>query len=254
MAPIKNRTSFSEFQQRKEFPMTNGIHEGHVFLTPLNPTSEQIRQYEEAVQKFNNEKKPNSLMKACLLALRFRNHKDDDGFITVMQSARYTTGGIEHCYTELQSDADFLAQNLSEEFTVIREKLECIASADGVPKTCEEAMKYPECYFEHHVKVQKKVDPQLLATKEELDLLVNISDDIQTQLGIPVPFSHNKRNECQRFLNERHRKCGSIESYRLINCLVDSINKSEVFEKSKVISEYVPLDTFTDLDKGWIDF
>lgn len=66
------------------------LHEIHIFLTDLNPTSEKLASYNKAVDEWNakNSGLP-YLMKACFLALVFRTPDNKEKVVKVMQSARY---------------------------------------------------------------------------------------------------------------------------------------------------------------------
>ena len=73
------------------------LHEIHIFLADLNPTSEKLAQYNQAVEDWNHvnvglSTSSRSLgypMKACFLALVFRAPDGTENVVKVMQSARY---------------------------------------------------------------------------------------------------------------------------------------------------------------------
>jgi len=264
MTEVINRIHDIEgFLQANPCPEINGVYEGHIFFSCLNPSKELIEAYTKATDQINEfrvQSAPSpttaSKIKACVLALNFRGV----GYVVVLQSARYFhADNLRQAIAELQRDADeyteyFTKRNI--DIQVFREKLECLASCSGVPKTDQEAKKFSK-YFEFHIRIRRKndnvIDP---VSDEELKELEEISERLSAEFNCPVPLSYNKakESEFQRYLNVRFRGVGSDQCKENVDAVVQAIEASKNFKWEKTISEYVPFDTLTALDKGWIDF
>jgi hypothetical protein len=203
-------------------------------------------------------------IKACHLALDFRGK----GFVRVMQSARYFVAhSMDQAIAELHKEADMYTELIAEvykngelnieedgKFQVVREKLETLASSHGVPVSDQDAANFNK-YFEFHIRLSRKDETDITpVSDEEVAELQAISQEFTERFGVPVPLSYNKTNEHQRFLNVRFRKTGSHNAREFVQQIVDAINSSVSFKWVKTISEYVPYDSFTSLDEGWIDF
>lgn len=259
MTSIQNRIlDLSGYKKKSPSPNIGGTFEIHIFMTPLNPNHEIVQKYIQVTEQINKERgsiDPNcTLIKPCLLALDFRGK----GYVHVMQSSRYCNySNLDEAISECNKEADLYHKKFQEQdvpITIIREKLEALASSSGVPVTDEEAKIYPK-YFEFHIRLKRKNNDTISpVTQEELTELTKISDRFTRVFNTPVPISYNKINEHQRYLNIRFRNVGSQTSRLRVSEIVDEINKAEYFEWVKTISEYVPYDSFTELDRGWIDF
>jgi hypothetical protein len=226
------------------------LHEIHIFLMPLNPSDEDVSRYEKAVDEWNlahpDAKKP---MKACLLALEF----EDAGWIKVMQSSRYVLSNDKsHVVSECHADAQFFCER---GFDVAREKIE--ASADGIvgiPILKEDADKWPGKYFEFHIRVERTDKDEM--TEEEQGCLKALSESFTEELGVPVPLSYNalkgSDGKRQRYLNLRVRS-GLEDADQQVREVTAAI-KNKGLRVVKTIREYVWYDSYTGMDKGWIDF
>lgn len=244
-------------------------HEIHHFLLPLNPDEETLQRYYDAVDEWNKTVLPTldvegmhqkTPMKPCYLALIFRkDHQEQE--VCVMQSARYVRCNdpnkvVQQCHADT---AYFQSKGLE----VVREKIEASAyGINGIPLTDKEAQKYPK-YFEFHIKVKRKDrDDCSPITTDEVDQLKNISLRFSSLYKVPVPLSFNKNKDKtnkdgkghQRFLNLRFRNQGLDSIKDRVNALKNSIDRDTDFTTTKIISEYVWFDTYTEMDRGWIDY
>lgn len=259
MASIQNRIEdVQKYFDENPSPEISGTFEIHIFMSPLNPSKEIIDEYNEATNIINKERRetdPNCiLIKPCLLALDFRGK----GYVTVMQSSRYYyCSNLRDAVAECNREADAYLKIFKERnvpITIIREKLETLASSEGVPVTDESSKKYPK-YFEHHIRVKRR-DGNTISpiTPDELQELNDISEKFTDEFCTPIPISYNKVSELQRYLNARFRNVGSETCKSRVADIINAINKTQNFEWVKTISEYVPYDSYTALDQGWIDF
>lgn len=244
-------------------PIIKGLSEIHIFFSPINPQPKTVEKFVEITEKINkkrHDEKGFIKIKPCHLSLDFK----DVGMVKVMQSSRYITSeNMHHIIKECYDEADVMQSmfneaykngEIDEEVSVIREKIEAIASADGVPKTNEEAKMFTR-YFEYHIKLKRKdaenVEP---ITDDEINDLVNLSKQLSNEFKRPVPLSFVNNCLHQRFLNVRFEDFGSIEGAKKVQLVVNAINDTEKFMWEKTISEYVWFDSLRSLDKGWIDF
>lgn len=257
MSEIKNRINdLTKYYKENPYPdITKSVFEIHVFFAPVNPDQQTIDKYVEVTKEINNDRANSgkNQTKACLLALEFR----DAGYVTVMQSSRYYhTDSMEKAIAECNYEADCYLEKFKKhgvKIDVIREKLETLASSNGVPKTDNDSLLYPK-YFEFHIRVAKKSNTNNDPISDvELQELEDISKKFTKQFDTPVPLSYNKLNEQQRYLNVRFRKIGSESARSQVDQIVQAINASENFVWVKTIAEYVPYDSFPELDIGWID-
>jgi uncharacterized FAD-dependent dehydrogenase len=254
--------TYPEFKGKHE---SEALHEIHIFLAPINPDANTVKRYTEACELWNrmNSGKQNfKPMKPCYLALEFRD-KDDQGNFTdvgtevcVMQSARYIqSNNMEYIVEQCHADAEFF---MLHGFDVLREKVEeSIYGIQGIPQTTEEMAQYPTKYFEFHMRVQKRfsaeTDP---ITEEEIKQLKRISFEFGQKFGIPIPLSYNKAKSLegvhQRFLNLRFRAIGAQEAIRRVREVQEAVNTQTQFMIGKIISEFVSIDSYEQLDNGWI--
>lgn len=275
---IKNRpVNLSEYDSYAidHTPVMTGklvpaMHEVHIFMTPLwigteEPDKKIIEKYHTIVKLFNeimHDAYPDfKIMKSPVLALNFK----DVGYVTVMQSSLYV----------LTDDKKFvinMAHQVAEifkfaGFNVVREKIEAsIYGINGIPQTTDEMLKYDDKYFEYHIRVQRKSDDvSKPLTVDEISELETISNDFTTKFNTPVPLSYNRSKQelmddssvfggYQRYLNVRFRHIGAVEACKFVSEITNTINETTSFKVVKVISEYVWYDTYTGMDKGWIDF
>jgi len=248
--------------------LQHGTYECHVFLSPVNPDDETVAIYNEATERINAKRlaknKNYGKMKPCHLALDFKNK----GYVRVMQSARYVVcNTLKDAIAEVQRDADDYIETLNEllkerksyiQINVIREKLECLASTDGVPKSDEDGKAFNKHYFEAHIKIEKENNDHTTAgpiNDNEIKEIEMISQEFSEKFAYPVPFSYNAAtgSEYQRFLNIRVRNAGCDTFRDRINQIVNAINGLTHFKWAKTIAEYIPYDSLPQLDQGWID-
>ncbi len=177
--------------------------------------------------------------------------------VCVMQSARYLcTNDIREAITQCHKDADWFA---TVGFDVIREKIEsAIYGVQGLPQTDAEMAQYLSRYHEFHLRVGKKDgDSTEPLQANELAQLKAISKQFSDLFSIPVPLSYNKtksqENLHQRFLNLRFRNTGTPTVLKQVQAVRDAINAQTTFNVEKVHSEFIVYDSFTELDKHWID-
>lgn len=269
MSVLNRITNITAFKEQNPWPEIDGTFELHVFFLPLNPSDKVLNVYKNITNKINEARKEefgNSKIKACFLALDFKGK----GFVNVMQSARYVVShSMDQAINELHNEADcytkFIEQayqdgeldrdNLDEELYVVREKLETLASSNGVPVSNIDTIPYNKKYFEFHIRLSRKNDfDNSPVSDDELKELLTISYEFTELFNVPVPLSFNRTNEHQRFLNVRFRNMGSVTARAFVAEIVEAINNSKSFKWDKTIAEYVPFDSYTAMDKGWIDF
>jgi hypothetical protein len=234
------------------------LHEIHIFLSDLNPSSDILNKYNRAVEEWNDTHKDLIYqMKSCFLALVFRDSNGIDSVVKVMQSARHIKSN-DSSYV-IQQCHDDAAWFTNRGLPVVREKIE--AMAYGIKEIPLNSI--PEGkYFEFHIKVGRKDREKVCPIESsEIDELKSISQKFSHQFKIPVPLSYNEnKNQFnqdgeghQRFLNVRFRK-GRDECMKYVSLVKEAIDTQSAFNVLKVISEYVWFDTYTDMDKGWIDY
>jgi len=93
-------------------------------------------------------------MKACYLALVFRDVEGNENVVRVLQTSRYIySDDTTEVINSIHEDKEYF---LNQGFDVVREKIEARAyGIDGIPISDEEMTKYPR-YFEFHIKVARK--------------------------------------------------------------------------------------------------
>lgn len=80
---------------------TEALHEIHVFLRALNPSEEELKKYNTAVEEWNSVHSDAVYkMKPCFLALVFRDSDGNENVVKVMQSARYIRGNDTTCIVD----------------------------------------------------------------------------------------------------------------------------------------------------------
>ena len=236
------------------------LHEIHIFLKDLNPSEDVLKRYNSVVAEWN-EKYPDNVhkMKACFLALVFRDAEGKESVVKVMQSARYIRSNeTQQVVNECRNDTKWFEDRGLE---VVREKIE--AMAYGIKEIpLEDAVVPKGKYFEFHIKVGRKdAEKECHIEDSEIDSLRKISQMFSREFKIPVPLSYNEnKNKVnqdgeghQRFLNLRFRK-GRNDCVGHVNAVKSAIDDLTSFKVLKVISEYVWFDTYTEMDKGWIDY
>lgn len=249
-------------------PERAATQEIHIFLGPLNPDEETLQRYYRAVEKYNTLYQPKDLMKACFLALVFRDKNGNSVTHKVMQSARYLRcDDTQQVVEESEKDVKFF-QTLEEgPFEVLRNKIE--ATAYGIKQIPQTSSEIPQVdpsspvknYFEFHIKLEK-ADHGNELSDQEIEELKDLANVFSKQFQIPVPFSYNLNQHQfakdgqgnQRFLNVRFRNMGMSEIEPVLSEINSRIKNTTVFRVVKTISEYVWFDTLTSMDLGWIDY
>jgi hypothetical protein len=259
---IQNRIANIE-SYLKTSPIIKGLSEIHIFFSPINPKPKTVEKFVEICNGLNKERaeeKNFNKIKPCHLSLHFK----DVGDLRVMQSSRYITSNdmhhvIRECYGEADKmqklfDEAYKKKEIDERVNVIREKIEAIASANGVPKTGDESKKYAR-YFEHHIKLRRKDQTNIEPiTEDEIVKLKELSKKFSEKFKRPVPLSFVNNMFHQRYLNVRFEEIGYNEAMKNVKDIEIAINETEEFVWEKTISEYVWFDSYRQLDKGWIDF
>lgn len=269
---IENRITDVE-SYLKTGPNIKGLSEIHIFFSPVNPQPKTVEKFVEICNKITESHKDDphfKKIKPCHLSLHFKGVGD----VRVMQSSRYIiSDDIKTVIKECNEEADKMQElfntayenkEIDEKVSVIREKIEAIASADGVPKTNDDAKLY-ERYFEYHIKLQRKnpknkdqdkKDQRINEpiTEDEINKLKELSKKFSDKFERPVPLSFVNNMFHQRYLNVRFENIGSIEAAKRMKEIEKAIDETDDFEWDKTISEYVWFDSYRALDKGWIDF
>jgi hypothetical protein len=237
------------------------LQEIHTFLLPLNPSEQMLQKYYAVVDTWNKQQSSQYLMKPCFLCLVFNlDGKEVD--VCVMQSARYLrTNSVETAVSACKEDSRYFELC---GFEILREKIEANAhSIDGVPCSVSDMLAFPNNYFEHHIKVQRKDrDNNEDITPEEIEELRCVSRYLTYKYKSPVPLSYNKNKDKnngdklghQRFLNVRFRGIGLDQIKTELTTVKNIINTWTNFVVIKSIDEYVWYDTKPSVDHGWIDF
>eukprot|EP01118_Nematostelium_gracile_P012107 TRINITY_DN4378_c0_g1_i1.p1 TRINITY_DN4378_c0_g1~~TRINITY_DN4378_c0_g1_i1.p1 ORF type:complete len:230 (-),score=60.98 TRINITY_DN4378_c0_g1_i1:434-1123(-) len=210
-----------------------GVFEIHIFVLPLNPN-------EETIEKFRNACTTNG-MKPLLLFLQY-----DDGAKGVLQSSCYVSGDFATAYAKSLENVEALK---SAGFEVVRNKIEALASNEGVPQKENDPMQ-PNLYFEFHILVSKLDNSPL--ELEDIDFLVDTSQKLSSDLQLCIPLSWNYLKPSQRFLNTRTYNIGREESSKMVDLISTKVIDHNL-KIAKVISEYIVYDTNKALDNGWLE-
>ena len=215
-----------------------GVFEIHVFVEPLDPPPDRVEAFRVACASSSS-----GAMKALLLQLDYVGK----GFVGVLQSSRYIQGDVAAAREAASTDASVLR---AAGFTVIREKVEALASNPGVPRDLAEAASSPaDRYFEFHLLIDGKHGP---LSEHDMLALRGLSTEFAQRCSRPVPFSYNALKPSQRFLNLRARGCGSAEAMQPVEQLAVAIAARELVVK-KTIAEYICFDSNRDVDNGWLE-
>jgi hypothetical protein len=139
-------------------------------------------------------------------------------------------------------------------FEVIRQKIECLASNQGVPDDATEAQTMPKSsYFEYHIAIRPAVETTEVFLDTDMILLRDISKRLSVELGCRIPLSYNAFKPSQRFLNARTYDDGRKESFAKVDKICDEITKTGTMRVEKVIREYIVDDDHTEVDAGWLE-
>jgi hypothetical protein len=214
--------------------VVTGSFEIHIFVEPLDPPPEAVERFRAACAA--------GQMKALLLHLDYVGK----GFVGVLQSSRYVNGDEATALAAAHHDAEHLRKS---GLTVLREKVEAIASDDGVPRSAADAGRSPpDRYFEFHLLIDAKQPP--LSETDMLGLRA-LSAELAAHLGTPVPLSYNALKPSQRFLNLRARGVGLDVAMEPVRALERSLHPD--LELKKVIAEYICFDSNRAVDNGWLE-
>ncbi len=215
-----------------------GSFELHVFVEPLDPPPEAIERFRAACASANPP------MKALLLELDYVGK----GFVGVLQSSRYVTGDVATARAAVAADAAVLREA---GLTVLREKVEAVASDAGVPQNADDAARSPgDRYFEFHLLIDRLGAP---LTEDDMRALRTVAAEHTARLGTPVPLSYNAMKPSQRFLNVRARGCGLDLAMQPVAALQASIAALGELVVKKTIAEYVCFDSNRAVDNGWLE-
>ncbi len=260
---IKNDKEYAcTYPQMKSKGYLPATHELHVFLGEINPSQKRVDKFFKTVEDWNDINSDLAdRMNACYRALIFRDENGAEKTVKVMQSARYfRSDKTDEVVRELHDDADFFAKR---GFNVLREKIGATAfGIDGIPETDQETKFYRTKYFEFHIKIGRQdVEDISSLDDKEIESLNIITRQFTSKFKKPIPLSYNCSkdgvlDDCtshERFLNVRFRNQGMNS----IQPILKEINLALPLFGLRVIettSEYVWYDSFTTLDKGWIDY
>lgn len=212
-----------------------GAFEIHVFVLPLDPSPAQAEAFRAAC---------GGHMKALLLNLDYVGR----GFVGVLQTSRYVQGDVALARAAAAEDAAILR---AAGFEVIREKVEALASCDGVPADAAAAVRSPrDRYFEFHVLVDR---PGRSIGDADMASLRGVAGQFARELGTPVPLSYNALKPAQRFLNLRARGVGLAEAMAPVRALERTIAGMDGLAVKKVIAEYICFDSNRAVDNGWLE-
>lgn len=214
------------------------VFESHIFCEPLDPDAATKQRFVEACDRVG--------VKALCLGLDYR----DRGVVRVLQTSKYTEGEspVEPVEAMLRD-----AEALAEAFSVVRLKLEAMASDPGVPRRDDEVQGLVETtgfdhYFEFHLKFGGPV------TCEGDERLKALARSLTDELGIKIPFSCNDMgSKNQRFLNVRTYGVGMEAAQRVVDRVVEAA-AAQGFATEKRIEEFIVFDTNKELDRGWLEF
>lgn len=215
--------------------VVTGSFEIHVFVAPLDPDAGDVQRFTAAC---------GGHMKALLLNLDYVGK----GFVGVLQSSRYVQGDVARARAAAAEDAEILR---AAGFTVIREKVEAMASCAGVPQGEREAERSPrDRYFEFHVLVDRPGRP---IDDADVASLRGVAAAFAARLGTPVPLSYNALKPAQRFLNVRARGVGLAEAMAPVRALEAAIAGVDGLVVKKTIAEYICFDSNRAVDNGWLE-
>jgi len=203
----------------------SGVFEIHLF-GPVDADPETFAKFEEACKQCGR------MTKTLKLSLHF-----ETGNHFVPQSSTYISAPSVEKAREVS--AELLKVFEAANVPIIREKIEAIAHNKGVPETDEEAAKFPEHYFEYHLRLNTEV-------------CYDVSTGLSKMFGHKIPLSCNLYPPYQCFLNARTYEMGSETSGRLVDYITMELEKRGI-QVCKRISEFIVFDSYKNLDKGWLE-
>lgn len=215
--------------------VVTGLFEIHVFVLPLDPPPEVVQAFRAAC---------GGHMKALLLNLDYVGK----GFVGVLQTSRYVKGDVASARAAAAADAAVLRAAGLE---VIREKVEAVATCEGVPRDAADAERSPpDRYFETHVLIDR---PAGVIDDADVASLRDIAADLSRRLATPVPLSYNALKPGQRFLNFRARGVGLDVVADRLRALEAAVANIDGLVVKKVIAEYICFDSNRAVDDGWLE-
>lgn len=183
-------------------------------------------------------------MKALLLELDFVGQ----GFVGVLQSSRYVQGDLEDAVEAIHRDAAVLS---AAGLPVLREKIEAVATSPCVPPDAADPRAADiDKYFEIHILFSPRGGE---VTEAHEQALLEASRGMSERLGRPVPRSFNAFKPHLRFLNLRSYGVGLAEARADVERVCAAVEATGLWERTKVIEEYVCFDTNRGLDRGWLE-
>lgn len=202
-----------------------GLFEAHLTITKLSE--------EEQKQKFINLTKQLGI-KPLLIHL-YRG----DAPIQPMTASTH-----EGTWTMVQKEINVLVQKIEQAgFIINRVKVEAHPDNKGVPKDENQAKRFPEGYFETHLKV-------LFGQKDE-ELLKNICQNHQAHLSYNAFKTHTATLLQEKFVTLRHYAIGKTEAFAEAQKLKNELLNAH-FTITKTITEYCIFDNNTSLDNNWL--
>ncbi|MBK9035548.1 MAG: hypothetical protein IPL61_30545 [Myxococcales bacterium] len=215
-----------------------GRFELHVFVEPLDPPPDVVERFRAACAAAEPP------MKALLLRLDYVGR----GYVGVLQTSRYVVGDVAAATAAARHDAEVLRQA---GLAVIREKVEAVATCDGVPHTAADALRAPaERSFEFHLLVDRRAGG---LTDDDHAALGALAIELAGRLGTLVPLSYNALKPSGRFLNLRVRDVGLAEAMVPVRAIEAAVARLPDLEVTKVIAEYVCADSNRAVDNGWLE-
>lgn len=203
----------------------SGVYEIHVTVAP----TEQIEQFKSSVIAWGAKPVLIELPQGSLVPLQ-------------PMTAHYVRG----TEAEAREQATALASCLEGAgFEVTRVKIEANYKNAGVPTTDEEASKFPENYFEFHVKV--------LTENEAHETRQQVSEVSQRY---NAHFSRNAFSKTggteERFLTSRLYGCGLARAMVHWESLCEALKGVPGVQLSNRLYEYTVYDSKVALNAGWI--
>eukprot|EP01084_Bolivina_argentea_P232125 391293_1 len=271
--------ALNDYEYASTYPKMTGsgsmpsTHEVHIFMAELNPCEETVATYYKAARDWNAQVYPQLISKgkhnerACTGQMRpgyfllvFKNAlQNTEREVRVMLSSRYVyCNDQQYVIEQCHCDSKWFAKH---GLDVLREKIEAkIFGIKGLPMTRDEFEQHPTKYFEYHVKLRCKsaMDKngfrEQNLTNAEVHELKTISKQISHIYKVPMPLSYSISRGHPRFFNLRFRNIGRDESYETVVDIASQIKKHTKYEVIKIIPEYVWYDSYTKLDRGFLEY
>eukprot|EP01125_Pyxidicula_operculata_P013667 TRINITY_DN4539_c0_g1_i2.p2 TRINITY_DN4539_c0_g1~~TRINITY_DN4539_c0_g1_i2.p2 ORF type:complete len:171 (-),score=38.67 TRINITY_DN4539_c0_g1_i2:279-791(-) len=167
--------------------------------------------------------------------------------------AQYKVGTFD----DIHEESIRLSQKYMEHgFNVVRTKIEALCSNEGVPESDEESQKYPNNYFEFHVKLHlsdmnddkwsllrgicKQHDAHLSRNAFKIQGSDGTGDHVDSKIKIE-----------ERFITIRLYNVGKVQALDKLEKCIEHL-KCERFSFGKAQREYSVYDSYVKLDDGWI--